>query len=103
MSYLGTWPTLADFARLVDVDADSIAADETLERALEKQLAAGIAFVKDQVGQWDDVIDMPDEGHWNAALRAAYLMSLRESPAGIATDQVFMAHMTGRRRRFAIA
>lgn len=103
MSYPGTWPTLADFARLVDVDADSIATDETLERALEKQLAAGISFVKDQVGAWDDVMDAPDERLWNAALRAAYLLSLRESPAAIASDLVFAAHMSGHRRRFAIA
>lgn len=103
MSYPGTWPTLADFARLVDVDAESIAADATLERALEKQLAAGIALVKDQVGAWDDVIDMPDDSLWGAALRAAYLLSLKESPAAIVSDQVFMTYMVGHRRRFAIA
>lgn len=103
MSYPGTWPVLADFARLVDVDADSIAADPTLEEALQKQLDAGISFVKDQVGAWDEVIDAPDERLWNAALRAAYLLSLRESPPAIASDVVFASHMSGHRRRFAIA
>lgn len=103
MSYPGGWPVLADFARLVDVDADSIQADATLELALGKQLAAGIALVKDQTGQWDEVIDTPDAALWNAALRAAYLLSLRESPAAIVIDQVFATYMSGHHRRFAIA
>lgn len=103
MSYPGGWPTLADFARLVDVDADSITADPVLEEALQKQLDAGISFTKDQTGAWDEVIDTPDERLWNAALRAAYLLSLRESPAAIASDAVFATHMSGRRRRFPIA
>ena len=99
MSYPGTWPTLDDLRLIVDVDPNSTEFDGILQ----KQVDAAIALVKDQVGQWDEVIDAPDAQLWGAALRAAYLLSLKESPAAIVGDQVFMTFMTGHHRRFAIA
>jgi hypothetical protein len=95
----GDWPTITEFRAIVNVDPDSHEFDVTLAR----QLADGIDLVKQQVGKWDDVLDVPDDMLGGAALRAAYLLSLKESPAAIITDEVFMTYMNGHRRRFAIA
>ena len=62
-----------------------------------------IQLVKDQVGTWDDVIDLPDAQLSGAALRAAFLLSLKESPAQIIMDPVFATYMLGHHRRFSLA
>lgn len=97
MSYPGSWPTLAELKLIVDVTTDDF--DVTIQR----QLNDGIALVKQTVGAWDDVLDVPDDQLAGAALRAAYLLSLKESPSAILTDTVFTTYMNGKRRRFAIA
>lgn len=100
MSYPGcTWPLVDELKKIVDVDPNSDEFDVTLAR----QMAAGIAFVKQQVGEWDELIDCPDDQLSGAALRAAYLLSLKETPTAIVLDQVFMTYMSGHHRRFAIA
>ena len=99
MSYPGQWPTVDELKLIVNVDPDSTEFDVTLAR----QMAAGIALVKAQVGEWDELIDVPDDQLSGAALRAAYLLSLKESPTAIVLDQVFMTYMSGHHRRFAIA
>lgn len=99
MSYPGSWPTLEELKRIVDVDPESDDFDVTIQR----QLDAAISLVKHQVGAWDDVIDMPDDQLAGAALRAGYLMSMKESPAAIVRDTVFDTYMHGKRRRFSIA
>lgn len=95
----GEWPTVDELKLIVDVDPNSTAFDETLAR----QMAAGIDLVKRAVGSWDDLIDVPDDGHAGAALRAAYLMSLKESPAAIVRDEVFRSYLFGRAKRFPFA
>jgi hypothetical protein len=95
----GDWPTVDELRLIVNVDPDSHAFDVTLAR----QMADGIALVKQQVGIWDDVLDLPDDQLAGAALRAAYLLSLKESPAAIVTDTVFATYMHGHHRRFSIA
>lgn len=100
MSYPGcSWPTLDEFKKIVNLDPDTDMFDVTAQR----QLDAAIGLVKAQVGEWDELIDCPNDQLSGAALRAAYLLSLRESPAAIVNDQVFMTCMTGQHRRFAIA
>lgn len=99
MSYPGAWPTLEQFKELVDLGPD----DTDLDWLAQLQLNSAIALVKAQVGTWDDVIDVPDDALSGAALRAAYLLSLKESPAAIVRDSVFDTYMHGHRRRFAIA
>lgn len=99
MTYPCTWPTAEELKLIVNVDPNSSAFDTTLER----QMAAGIALVKQEVGEWDDLLDCPDDMLQGAALRAAYLLSLRENPTAIVLDQVFMTYMSGHHRRFAIA
>lgn len=99
MSYPGSWPTSDELKLIVDVDPNSTEFDVTIAR----QMAAGIALVKQQVGLWDEVMDVPDDQLSGAALRAAYLLSLKETPTAIVLDQVFMTYMSGHHRRFAIA
>lgn len=99
MSYPGSWPTLAELKKIIDVDPNSDDFDVTIQR----QLDAAIALVKAQVGEWDELIDVPDDQLSGAALRAAYLLSLKETPTAIVLDQVFMTYMSGHHRRFAIA
>lgn len=99
MSYPCEWPTLEEFKKIVDLSPD----DTTFDVTAQRQLDAGIALVKDQVGQWDELIDVCNDQLSGAALRAAFLLSLKESPAAIVGDQVFMTYMTGHHRRFAIA
>jgi hypothetical protein len=99
MSYHGAWPTLAELKRIVNVQE----ADHSFDVTIERQLDAGIALVKAETGAWDDVVDMPDDQLAGAALRAAYLLSLKESPAQIVRDKVFETYMHGHRRRFSFA
>jgi hypothetical protein len=99
MSYPCVWPTSDDLKKIVNVDPDSSEFDEIIE----KQIASAIALVKDEVGQWDEVVDTCDDQLWGAALRAGYLLSLKESPTAIVLDQVFMTYMSGHHRRFSIA
>ena len=95
----GNWPTMDDLKQIVDVDPQS----SDFDGLLAMQVASAIALVKDQTGAWDDVLDLPDDQLFGAALRAAYLLSLKESPAAIVRDQVFATYMTGHHRRFALA
>lgn len=95
----GDWPTIDEFRKIVDVAQD----DTWWTQTLNRQLAAGIQIVKEQVGTWDDVLDVPDDQLAGAALRAAFLLSLKEAPAQIIGDPVFATYMHGHRRRFAIS
>lgn len=99
MSYAGAWPTLEELKKIVDVDPDS----DTFDVTIQRQLEAAIALVKAETGAWDDVIDLPDDQLAGAALRAGYLLSLKESPAAIVKDKVFETYMHGKRRRFSFA
>jgi hypothetical protein len=95
----GAWPTVEELRLIVNIDPNSNAFDETLQR----QIDAGVAIVKAVVGVWDELFDFPDDQLAGAALRAAYLLSIREAPAAIVADSVFATYMLGHRRRFAIS
>lgn len=99
MSYDGAWPTLDELKKIVDVDPNS----DTFDLTIQRQLDAAIALVKAETGAWDDVIDLPDASLAGAALRAGYLLSLKENPAQIVKDTVFATYMHGKRRRFSFA
>lgn len=94
-----SWPDADELKKIVNVDPGSTDFDVTIER----QMAAGIALVKQEVGGWNEDTDSPDDMLSGAALRAAYLLSLRETPTAIVMDQVFMTYMAGHHRRFSIA
>lgn len=99
MSYAAAWPTLAELKRIVNVEQSDVSFDVTIQR----QLDVAIELVKAEVGSWDDVIDIPNAQLSGAALRAAYLLSLKESPAQILMDKVFATYMHGQHRRFSFA
>lgn len=102
------WPTLDELKQWRDVtglewdgEADS---DSDVSR-FSAELEAAIEYVKRDVGDWDELVDLPTVNQSRAALRMAVLM--REN-AGIDTtalsrDAVYQSYMRGERRRFSIA
>jgi len=95
------WPTLEEFRRVVDVDPDSNRWDETMGR----QLAAAIQQVKDDVGDWDEMLSLPDCNLAAAALRAAIVLSSNDPnpEKTLQADAIYMAHLKGHRRRFSFS
>lgn len=100
MSY-GEWPTCEEFRRVIDIPNSE--ADEW-EVTVCRVLAAAIERVKDDIGAWDDLVDVPDDNMAQAALRMAELMSLRpEGAQATINDPVYWRLLRGRVRRFAIS
>jgi hypothetical protein len=101
MSDYGGWPTLIELRKVLDVDPESNAWDETLARVLE----SAIERVKGDVGSWDDLLDEPPPPKLaQAALRMAELLSLRPETASAASnDPTYLRLLAGHRRRFAIS
>lgn len=94
------WPTLAELRKVLDVDPDSTAWDATLERVL----TSAIQQVKDDIGTWDELINLPTCKQAQAALRMAELLALRpESAVAAVSDPTYQRLLTGSRRRFAIS
>lgn len=94
------WPTLAELRKVLDVDPASTAWDATLERVL----TTAIQQVKDDIGAWDDLIDVPTCKQAQAALRMAELTALRpESAVAANADPTYQRLLSGSRRRFAIS
>ena len=94
------WPTLEQFRTLLNADPESTIHDPDLTA----MLASAIQRVKDDVGEWDDLIDIPDCSLAAAALRMAWLMAQSPQQAVAAgSDPTYMLHLRGHRRRFAIS
>jgi hypothetical protein len=99
---MAAWPTLAALKQTLDVTTT----DWDSEHHLAGVLAAAIAQVKLDVGDWDDVSDVPDE----SLARAAHLLAVRiaKAPAEaqplaeIRADPAYGRLLKGHRRRFAI-
>jgi hypothetical protein len=103
---MATWPDLDALKQTLDVKDD----DWDGEHHLAGVLAAAIEQVKLDVGDWDDVADVP-----SASLsRAAMLLAVRiaKAPAEAAdaitfasarTEVAYQRLLRGHRRRFAIA
>lgn len=97
----GEWPTVDELRRVLNVENDGADGWET---TLQRVLNAAIEQVKSDVGDWDEITDLPDDNHAQAALRMAELMSLRpEGAAVVLNDPTYMRLMRGRHRRFAIS
>ena len=89
------WPELEDLKQRLDITS------EDWDGQLEVKLAAAIAQIKEKVGLWDEMVDMPDEALASAALELAVEMSSTE-PAILAarkSEQLLYGH----RRRIGIA
>jgi len=98
---MATWPVVAELAQIVNVENVT-----DWETTLDGVLASAIAKVKNDVGDWDEAVDEPDESLARAAMRMAELMS--ERPTGATTTQLgfdpaYQAHMKGHRRAFGVA
>lgn len=69
-----------------------------------RELAAAIAIVKLDVGEWDELTDVPDAQLGEAAMRMAVLIRANagEDLPALRKDAVYQACLKGHRRRFAI-
>lgn len=97
------WPELDELKQLLDIT--SLDWDGDLdETRLTRLLAAAIAQVKTDVGDWDELVDVPDAALAQAALRKAELLAQRPDSAGnVANDPVYRNLILGHRRRFGTA
>jgi len=94
---MADWPDANELKQVLDVTTEAF--DETLYRVM----AAGIAKVKADRGDWDDAVDVPDDNMAQAALRMAELLALRpEAAADTIKDPTYNRLMTGRRRVFGV-
>jgi len=96
------WPDKAALLRVIDVE--QLDTDDPLDTVLENVLAAAIDQVKSDVGDWDELLDEPDESLSQAALVAAEHLALRpEAAAAANADPRYVSLMHGKHRRFSIA
>jgi hypothetical protein len=98
---MADWPDTAELGRVLDVDTSSDDWTVTLDRVM----AAAIGWVKGKVGDWDELVDEPDDNLAQAALRMAELMALRpETAAAVGSNDPTMNRLLfGRRRKFGIS
>ena len=93
------WPTVDELKQLLDVTSDD------WDATLDLQLDAAIAQVKNDVGAWDELTDIPDASLSRAAIRLAVLMraNAEQTTALLSEDPVYQSNLKGHRRRFAIS
>lgn len=96
------WPTIAELKAVLNVDPDESKWDDL--GTLQRVLTSAIQQVKDDIGAWDELLDMPTCKQAQAALRMAELISLRpETAATASADPTYQRLLTGSHRRFAIS
>lgn len=100
------WPTLDELKQWLDVTESGWDGSDDLSR-LTRALSAGISYVKKDVGNWDELTDVPDEDLAEAAMAAAIkFATLKKQEAAadaIRFDPAYQAALKGHRRRFQIA
>jgi hypothetical protein len=99
-----SWPTLDELKQWRDVEShdwDGIA-DASRFTA---ELQAAIDQVKLDVGDWDELTDLPDYSLNRAAMRLAVLLheNAEAPPALLSSDAIYQRYMKGHHRRFPIA
>ena len=95
---LGDWPDVEELKQVLDITSSDW--DLTVERVLE----AAITKVKLDVGDWDEIVDEPDEALAQAALRMGELLALRpEAAASAVNDPTYNKLLFGHRRTFGFA
>lgn len=90
------WPEVVDLKKRLDITSEGVWDDQ-----LQVKLDAAIAQIKLKVGEWDEMVDEPDDALASAALELAVEMASVE-PAIISarkSEQLLLGH----RRRFGIA
>lgn len=101
---MAAWPELDELKQVLDVTSTDWDGDYDNTR-LTRLLAAAIQKVKDDVGDWDEYTDDPDDNLAQAALRMAELMALKpELSAQVGSaDQTYNRLLYGHRRTFGVA
>jgi hypothetical protein len=97
------WPGLDELKQWRDVTGEEWDGDDGTR--FTRELAAAVAIVKLDVGDWDELTDLPDAALGEAAMRMAVLLRANagESTAILRDDPQYQASLKGHRRRFAIA
>jgi hypothetical protein len=98
-----TWPTLDELKQWRDVTSSEW--DGTDGTRFTRELAAAVAQVKLDVGEWVEDYDIPDASLGEAAMRMAVLLRANaEIPTQLlGSDPIYQRCLKGHRRRFAIA
>lgn len=89
------WPTAAELKQRLDITSTDW--DDHMDRLL----ASGIAWVKGQVGDWDEDTDAPDDALAQAALERAVEQATNGEAAG-SLPRKSQSLLYGHRRRFGI-
>ena len=106
------WPDVEELKQFLDVtgtewDGFEDESEEASLTRLSRALAAAIAYVKQDVGEWDELVDEPDAQLADAAMAAAIkFASLKRQVAAteaIRQDPVYQAAIRGHRKRFSFA
>lgn len=114
---MAAWPELDELKQVLDVESTDwdgeagSGGDEDVTTRLSRLLAAAIATVKVDVGNWDEMVDEPDDNLAQAALRLAELLalkpelaaSLRAKGSAVFGDAAYQALMLGHHRTFGVA
>ncbi len=94
---MASWPDTIELAQVVNVD--NVADWQT---TLDRVMAAAIAKVKSDIGNWNPDTDVPTNSQAQAALRMAELISTRPDSPTNDQDKTYLRLLTGQRRRFGI-
>lgn len=96
---MADWPETEELAQVLNVDNV-----EDWATTLDRVIASAIDRVKQDVGDWDEYIDVPTERLAQAALRMAELIALRpEAAVGAINDPTYSRLLKGYRRTFGIS
>jgi hypothetical protein len=100
------WPHLDELKQRLDVESSDWDGSSDDSR-LTRDLGTAIAYVKSNVGDWDELTGQVDEGLAMAALTAAIkfatLKTQEAAISAIRNDPAFQAGLRGHRKRFSIA
>jgi hypothetical protein len=105
---MADWPDVDQLKQVLAVDDDG---GSDLTTFVEGFLASAIAYVKADVGDWDEDVDEPNDNLAAAALRMGELMALRQSNAASSAaaaaigskDPTYSRLMYDQHRRFGIS
>lgn len=98
---MADWPTVAEVEHLLDLGNE-----DWIEDHLEHALAAAIEGVKQDVGNWNELTDEPDERLRNAALRAVSVLRVNAPDDGwrsLRQDRIYLSLVQGHKRTFGVA
>lgn len=97
------WPELDELKQWRDVTGSEWDGEDGSR--FSRELASAIAIVKLDVGNWDELTDIPDANLGEAAMRMAVLLRANagEASPSLRKDAQYQAALKGHRRRFPIS